>query len=244
MKVFRYRIYPTKAQKTSLKDTQELCRCTYNKTLEQRKNSRESEYKNVGYFESKKMIPIWKTSKFELKNVHYQVLQEIVKRVDLAFQFFFRGVKNGKNPGYPRFKSYGTYDSITQTQTGFELIDNKLLLSKIGEFKIKLYRHFDGGIIRLNIQRYPSGKWFVSFLIDTEAPNAIHLSGQPVGVDVGIKSFLTLSDGRYIPNPRFFATEEKALAKAQRKHSKAEKGTPEQKKALKVVQRIHEMIEI
>ena len=55
------------------------------------------------------MIPEWKKSKPELKNVHSQVLQEIVKRVDLAFQAFFRRVKNGETPGYPRFKGYGRY---------------------------------------------------------------------------------------------------------------------------------------
>jgi putative transposase len=79
-------------------------------------------------------------------------------------------------------------------------------------------------------------------LVDTEAPSTIPLTGQSIGVDVGIKSFLTLSDGQYVPNPRFFVTEEKALAKAQRKLSKAQKGTLERKRALKVVEHIHERI--
>jgi putative transposase len=92
MKVFRYRLYPTKAQKKKLCETLELCRWTYNETLALRKNAWESEKKNINYYDSKKMIPVWKKEKPELKTVHSQVLQEIVKRVDLTFQAFFRRV--------------------------------------------------------------------------------------------------------------------------------------------------------
>ena len=188
------------------------------------------------------MIPEWKKDKPELKNVHSQVLQEIVKRVDLAFQAFFRRVKAGEKPGYPRFKGYGRYNSITYTQSGFELTDNILWLSKFGELKIKLHRPVDGEIQRLNVRKIPTGKWFVSFLVNTESETIFPKTGVSVGVDVGISSFLTLSDGQHIPNPRFFITEEKYLAKAQRKLSKTEKGTTERNKALKIVQHIHERI--
>lgn len=242
MKVFRYRFYPTKAQKKKLSETLELCRWTYNETLALRKNAWESEQKNINYYDSKKMITIWKKDKPELKNVHSQVLQEIVKRVDLAFQAFFRRVKAGEKPGYPRFKGYGRYDSITYTQYGFELTDNILRLSKIGEIKIKLHRSFEGEIQRLNVRKMPTGKWIVSFLVKTESEPTFPKTGLSIGIDVGIISFLTFSDGQHIPNPRFFVTEEKNLAKAQRKLSKAEKGTIARRKALKIVQHLHERI--
>jgi len=240
--VFRYRLYPTKAQKTELSKTLELCRWTYNETLALRKNAWESEQRNINYYDSKKMIPVWKKDKPELKTVHSQVLQEVIKRVDLAFQAFFRRVKAGEKVGYPRFKGYGRYDSITYTQSGFELYIQQLKVSKIGEIKIKLHRLFDGDIHRLNIRKTPTGKWFASFLVETESPLTLQKTELSIGVDVGISSFLTLSDGQHIPNPRFFVTEEKNLAKAQRKLSKAEKGTTLRKKALKVVQHVHERI--
>ncbi len=154
MKVLRYRLYPTKAQKTEMVKTLELCRWTYNETLALRKNAWESEQKNIGYYDSKKMIPIWKKDKPELKNVHSQVLQEVVKRVDLAFHSFFRRVKDGETLGYPRFKGYGRYDSVTYTQSGFELNDSRLLLSKIGGINIRLHRPIDEKIKRLNVRRY------------------------------------------------------------------------------------------
>ena len=240
--MFRYRIYPTKSQRTKLAKTLELCRWTYNEILAFRKNAYEQEGKSVSYYDTKKLLPQWKETKPELKEVHSQVLQDVVERVDLSFQAFFRRVKNGEKPGYPRFKGYGRYDSFTYTQSGFSLKSGKLWLSKIGYIKIKLHRKIEGEIKRLNIRRTPTGKWFASFLVEAEPDEPLPKTGLSIGVDVGLKSFITLSNGEHIDNPRFFVHEEKALAKAQRKLSKAEKGTPEQAKALKVVHRIHERI--
>ena len=177
-----------------------------------------------------------------MKGIYSQVLQEVVKRVDLAYQAFFRRVKDGEDPGYPRFKGRDRYDSFTYTQSGFSLKPGKLWLSKIGEIKIKLHRAIDGEIQRLNLRRMPTGKWVVSFLVEVEPDDPPPKTGLSTGVDVGLKSFITLSNGEHVDNPRFFVHEEKALAKAQRKLSRVEKGSPERAKALKVVHRVHERI--
>lgn len=231
-----------KSQKTKMVDTLELCRWTYNEVLAIRKNAYEHEGKSVSYYETKKLLPRWKEDKPELNSVHSQVLQEVVKRVDLAYQAFFRRVKDGEDPGYPRFKSHGRYDSFTYTQTGFSLKPGKLWLSKIGDIKIKLHRAIEGEIQRLNIRRMPTGKWFVSFLVEIEPDEPLPKTGLSIGVDIGLMSFITLSNGEHVDNPRFFVQEEKALANAQRKLSKAGKGTPERAKALKVVHSVHERI--
>ena len=223
-------------------NTLELCRWTYNETLAVRKNAYEQEGKSVSYYETKKLLPQWKEEKPELKGVHSQILQEVVKRVDLAYQAFFRRVKEGEDPGYPRFKGYGRYDSFTYTQTGFSLKPGKLWLSKIGDIKIKLHRAINGEIQRLNIRRMPTRKWFASFLVEVEPDEPLPKTGLSIGIDVGLKSFVTLSNGEHIDNPRFFVHEENALSKAQRKLSKAEKGTPERANALKAVHRVHERI--
>lgn len=223
-------------------NTLELCRWTYNETLAIRKNAYEQEGKSVSYYETKKLLPQWKEDKPELKGVHSQVLQEVVKRVELAYQAFFRRVEEGEDPGYPRFRSYGRYDSFTYTQSGVSLKPGKLWLSKIGDIKIKLHRAIEGEIQRLNIRRMPTGKWFVSFLVEVEPVQPLPKTELSIGIDVGLKSFITLSSGELVDNPRFFVHGENALAKAQRKLSKAEKGTPERASALKVVHRIHERI--
>jgi len=243
LKAFKYRIYPTKAQRSKMEQTLELCRWTYNETLAYRKNSFEQEGKSRSKYETHNLLPEWKKNKPELKEVFSQTLQNVQERVDLAFKAFFRRVKAGETPGYPRFKGKGWYDSFTYPQLGFKLSFGKLRLSKIGDIKIKLHRPIEGKIKRLTVRRSSTGKWFACFSVEIDdPPKPPWKDGLMAGIDVGLESFATLSNGEKIDNPRFFRSEEKALAKAQRRLSKYEKGTFERRKALKVVQRTHERI--
>ena len=116
-----------------------------------------------------------------------------------------------------------------------------LYASKIGDIPIVLHRPIEGNIKTLTVRRSSTGKWYACFSVEYE-PFPVQQNDGEIGVDVGLESFATLSNGEKIENPRFFRTDEKALAKAQRKLSKTEKGTPERKKARKVVARIHERI--
>jgi putative transposase len=241
MKAYRYRLYPTKSQVSRMEQTLELCRWVYNETLAMRKSAWEQEQRSISYYESKRQIPLWKKEHPELKQVYSQVLQDVSMRVDLAFKAFFRRVKAGENPGYPRFKGKGRYDSFTYPQYGFKLDGDRLHLSKIGDVKIVLHRPVEGTIKTLTIRRSSTGKWYACFSVEYD-PSPVRQNNGEIGIDVGLESFATLSNGEKIENPRFFRTDEKALAKAQRRFSKAEKGTPEQKKARKIVARIHERI--
>lgn len=162
-------------------------------------------------------------------------------RVDLAFKAFFQRVKAGENPGYPRFKERDRYDSFTYKQSGFKLDGDRLHLSKIGEVRIVLYRPIEGTIKTLTIRRSSTGKWYACFSVEYDPSPAPHKE-TVVGIDVGLESFATLSNGEKIENPRFFRTDERVLAKAQRKLSKAQKDTPERKKARKIVAHVHERI--
>lgn len=242
-KTYKYRIYPTKAQESILNKMLEQCRWVYNKVLETRKNAYEQDKISLSYYDTKKLLPEWKQERESLKSVHSQVLQDVVMRVDLAFKAFFRRIKSGETPGYPRFKGYGRYDSMTYPQygNGANLVGDKLNLSKLGSVKVKLHRELCGTPKTVTIRRASSGKWFVSFSVECEAeplPEEI----KAVGIDVGLEHFATLSNGEQVDNPRFFRKEEKALAKAQRRLSKATKGTPERAKYRKVVSKIHERI--
>jgi len=241
IKAYKFRIYPTKSQKRKLEDTLELCRQVYNRTLAYRKDAWEKDGKSVSKYETHQLLPDWKRDRSELKEVFSQVLQECQQRVDLAFQHFFRRVKNGEKPGYPRFKGKGRYDSFTYPQMGFKLKSGMLYLSKIGDVKIKLHRAIEGKIKRCTVHRYPTGKWFICLTVELPDPDVPFNDGSVVGVDVGLSSFITMSTGEKIDNPRFF-TEERALAKAQRRLSKCANDTPERRKALKAVHRVHERI--
>jgi len=247
MKTCKYRIYPSKAQETQLNNQLELCRWVYNKTLETRKNAYEQDGKSLTNFDTIKMLPLWKEEKPALQAVYSQVLQNVCTRVDLAYQAFFRRVKLGEDPGYPRFRGYGRYDSMTFPQygNGVRLDGSTLILSKLGSVKVKLHRDLCGTPKTVCIRRSSTGKWFVTFSCVCESQP---MPDEPkrVGVDVGLQTFATLSTGEKIPNPRFFKKEQDALAKAQRKMSKLAKGTQwvpaERAKARKVASRIHERI--
>ena len=241
MKTYKFRLNPTHHQRTLLNNTLELCRWVYNETLATRKNAWEQEQKSVSCYDTIKMLPGWKKEKPELSQVYSQVLQEVCKRVDLAFRAFFRRVKAKENPGYPRFRGRGWYDSFTYPQTGFTLCDHGVLLSKIGGIKIVQHRPIEGKIKTLNMSRDAVGNWYACLSCECES-QPLPTCEKAVGIDVGLESFATLSTGKKISNPRFFRLDEKVLAKAQRKLSKAEKGTPERAKRRKVVCHIHQRI--
>ena len=241
-KLFRYRLKPTKSQVAILNSQLDLCRWTYNETLALRKNAWENEDRSISYFESKRMLPIWKESKPELSEVYSQVLQEAVQRVDLAFKSFFRRVKSGEEPGYPRFKGINWYDSLTYPQSGFALKDNVLHLSKIGDIKIWLHRPVMGTIKRLTLRRSTTKKWYVSFFVEDAPKDAVPDSEKAVGIDVGISNFAVLSDGTFIENQRYMAACEARLSKEQSKKDKLPHGSPERRKAANKVSHIYERL--
>ena len=240
-KTFKYRIYPTKKQDRIMRQWLEECRWLFNHFLAERKNAWEQEQKSLSLYEQHASLPALKEQRPSLASVHSQVLQNVAVRIDLAFKAFFRRVKASEKPGYPRFRGKGRYDSFTFPQSGFSLDGNILRLSKIGNVKVVLHRPVEGNIKTCTIKRSSTDKWYVMFSCEWE-PTPLPENNEAVGIDVGLHSFATLSTGEHIENPRFFRQEEKALAKAQRKLSKAEKGTLERKKRRKVVARIHERI--
>jgi putative transposase len=234
---------PAKSQARILERQLELCRWVYNNTLAYRKDAWEKDQSAVKRFETQDRLPQLKLDKPELKEVYSHVLQNVTLRVELAFKAFFRRAKTGEEPGYPRFKGKGRYDSLTYPQLGYGIKDGKLHLAKIGDIKIKLHRPIEGRIKTCTIRRMPTGKWFACLSVETEdTPLPPWKDGSVVGIDVGLESFATLSNGEKIANPRFFREEEKELARVQRKLSKAPKCSQERKKALKAVERVHERI--
>ncbi len=179
-----------------------------------------------------------------LAGVHSQVLQNVAVRLDLAFQAFFRRMKAGESSGYPRFRGRGRYDSFTfpQVPVGcrLEAADRRLRIANVGLVKIILHRPMEGMPKTAIISRSSTGKWYVCFSCECAEPAPLPATGRHVGIDVGMRTFATFSTGQEIANPRFFRTEERVLAKAQRRLSKEEKGAPERAKRRKVVARAHE----
>jgi putative transposase len=164
-------------------------------------------------------------------------------RLDLAFQAFFRRIRTGEKPGFPRFRGRDRYDSFCYPQydNGAKLDGDRLYLSKFGLVRVVLHRPLEGTPKTVCIRRSATGKWYVTLACEWE-PNPLPESDETVGIDVGLLTFATLSTGEQIENPRFFREEEAALAKAQQRLAKAAKGTPRRRKWRRVVARIHERV--
>ena len=241
---YRYRLFPTSAQRTALQCQIDCCRWTYNKALEARKDAWEQEQCSVSRYDTMKMLPDWKAEHEWLKQGHAQAMQEALTRLDLAFQAFFRRVKAGQKPGYPRFRGKERYDSFTypQQRGNWRFFDNRhLRLSKIGSVKIKLHRPIEGKVKTLTIRRDVLGNWYACFSCIIE-PQPLLPSIKVVGIDVGLTHFATFSTGEQVTNPRFFRKDEKALAKVQRHLAKATKAMPKYRKHKRVIQHIHQRI--
>ena len=243
IKCLKYRVFPTKAQERRLQQTLETCRQVYNSLLNWRKHDYEVLGKSPSWYDQKRGITTWKASHPELSQVHSQVLQDVSVRVDLAFKAFFRRVKAGETPGFPRVKGDG-YDSFCFPGTGYAVVNGGLRLSKITEtnslIKMRLHRPLVGKVKTCCIHRVGK-KWFACFSVEQQ-DNFLPVSPEVIGLDAGLNSFLALSDGTFIDNPRFYRRDEKALAKAGRKQVKTAKGSRNRKKANKVLSRIHERV--
>ena len=246
IKSFQFRIYPTKNQKVKLISTLNTCRHLYNNALTERKyqakfNKLVSDWqlfpwgtpKWINYYDQQNELSKHKSD--YQKQVHSQVLQNVLKRVERSFKNFFKG------SGYPRFQGRNRYDSFTFTQSGFKITDDdKLKLSKIGEIKIIQHRSIQGTIKTCTIKR-DVDHWYVSFSCELE-PQLLESTGQSIGIDVGLSSLVTLSTGEQIPPPKYYRQSEEKLIKAQKSLSRKKKGSSNRNKQRIEVARIHRRI--
>ena len=241
-KTFRFRIFPSKAQTTKLENTLDLCRDLYNSALQERREAYKLNKISLNYHNQANQLKEIKQTNLEYREIYSQVLQDVLKRVDKAFQNFFRRVKSKQSKvGFPRFKGKFRYNSFTFTQSGFTLTNSKLTLSKIGKIKIKLHRQIIGKAKTLTISRDLCGKWFACFSVET-MQETLKPTNKAIGIDCGLKTFATLSDGNKIDNPRFFKRDEKRLAVSQRRFSEQPKVSKERNKKRKIVAKIHAKI--
>lgn len=198
---------------------------------------------SITYYDQQNQLPIIKELRPEYRDIHTHVLQDTVRRVDKAFQAFFRRVKAGQKPGYPRFQSRIRYHSFTYGEygNGARLDGGILSLSKIGRVGIRLHRPLEGTPKTVTISREADG-WYACISCVEVPIQPLPLTGNETGMDVGLKSFLALADGTFIENPRHYRKAEKALKRAQRKVARRKKGSNRRRKAVKLLARKHQKV--
>ncbi len=244
MKSYKFKISVSKAIQTKFEQTLNLCCELYNSALQERRDAWRLNRVSINFHSQAVQLPLIKQDRPELENIYSQVFQDTLRRLSKAFDSFFRRVKQGDaKAGFPRFKSASRYHSFCYIQSGFKIVGDKLALSKIGSVKIKLHRSIEGVIKTCTIKRESNG-WYVVFACETESPAQMLISEikTAVGIDVGLTTFGTLSNQEKIKNPKFFKTDEKALAKANRALSKEVKHSKTFKRRVKVLNAIHRRI--
>ena len=220
---YEYRIYPNAAQREAIARTFGCCRFVYNRAIALRKDAYEAGVKVPSIFDCIKMIPKWKADHETawLKEADSMALQQSLRDLGKAYGNFFRAP--GK-VGYPKFKSKRSRQTYRTNKA--EVIDPRhVKLPKLGVVKARVSRMPKGRILSATVKQAPSGKYFVS-LCCTGVPMAGPApEGTAVGVDVGVESLMTLSDGTKVENPKAAARLARKLAREQRRLSRKEKGS-------------------
>lgn len=220
----------------------EECRMLYNNFIAERKNSWENNKKYIGFYDQCNELPQLKRIYPKLKIVYSQVLQNVANRVDLAYQAFFRRLKRHEKPGYPRFKGFGCYDSFCYPCCDdVKQNEDYIKLPKIGKVNWIRHRGIQGKLKTVTIKRIYE-KWYVFIVTDALNIKNYDKNDKIVAIDVGIKTFATLSDNNNIENPRFFETKQKELAKKNRAFQRARDNKKGIKKAKRALCKIHEKI--
>jgi putative transposase len=230
-KAYRFKLEPNQQQRHTLARTLDLCRELYNDALYQRKLRQISRYEQSAELTAlKSAFPVY-------NNVYSQVLQHVLDKLDKSFKNFFRS-----GCGFPRFKGENRFDSFTYPQSGFWLQGKYLNLSKIGNVKVRLCRELPEGakVKTCTLKRSVNG-WFATLTFEF-TPQPLPASDLAAGIDVGVATFATFSDGVEIPNPKIYQQAQAELRRAQRRVARRKKGSSRRRKAVVLLRKLHEHI--
>jgi putative transposase len=237
----KFRLYPSKTVERRLEENLELCRWLYNRLLEEL-NKVKAEERWFTRKDTQALIVRLKREKPELNVVYSKVLQMVNYQLWSNIHALAGAKRNGRKVGKLRFKG-GWFKTLNYNQSGFKLEGKKLSLSKIGTVNVKLHRFLIGKVKGVIVKRSLSGKWYAVFQVENSGVNHLPETGKAVGLDMGVKHFLSDSNGRQIENPKFY---EKSLARLRVAHrvlSRKEKGSKNRAKARVRLARVYERLE-
>ena len=246
-RAYKFRIYPNRKQEELIHKTFGCVRFVYNYFLAERKRRYEESKETIGYYECcKEMVKLKHASETEwLCEPDKNALQQVLRDLDEAYKNFFRSCKNGNAVGYPKFKSKHDGNRSYRTvgcNKAIEIFNRSIKLPKLGKVKCRVSREVKGRILNATISQSPSGKYFVSICCTGVELPQLPKTEQNIGIDLGVKKIITLSDGTKIENPKYFHKSERRLARLQRKLSRKPKDSKRYEKARIAVARQHEKV--
>lgn len=247
--MYKYRLSPKREVEQKLRWMLTRCRELYNAALSERKDTYQQyqrttiiegsertvvatmiagrQLRSMSFYGQKRDLLEIKEMSPEYRDLPSHVLQDVLNRLDKAFAAFFRRVRNGETPGYPRFQGRNRYDSFTYPDgAGWKLTwdsqaegkkkrTGALTLSKIGSIKVKIHRPIEGTIKTVTIKREVD-QWYVCFSCEVPEPEKLPATYEDIGIDLGVTHLATLSNGEMIEHPGYYRRAEKTLEKRQR----------------------------
>lgn len=242
---YKFRLYPTNAQRNQIARNFGCCRYVYNHFLAQKQEQYKETGKAPTRFQQDKALTTMKQELPWLKEAESTSLQAAIQDLDAAFQNFFRRVKCGEKPGYPRFKSRKDRRQSYKSKcvgTNIKVLEKAVQLPKLGLVKCRVSKEVMGRILSATVSQSPSGKYFVALCCTDVDIETLPSTGAVVGLDMGLKSFAVTSNGVEYPNHKFLTKSIRKLARLQRQLSRKSKGSKRREKVRVKVARLQEHI--
>lgn len=240
-RAYKYRLFTNANQDRELGIMLESHRRLYNACLEQRKTAYETDKQTVRYGEQSAWYKAQRAENPYFARLNFSSAQATMRRLDKAFAHFFRRIKQKSDqPGYPRFKGRDRFESIEFPSygDGIRLNGNRLRVQHVGTIRVKVHRSYEG-IVKTTTLKREDDKWFVVLSCDLGDIDIPKSTNPAVGIDVGLESFLTTSDGEQVTNPRDLKQELPELRRCGRAVSRKKKGGHNRRKAVKRLRRLH-----
>ena len=244
---YKYRLYPNNEQRQTL-DRVLNCgahRQLYNAALQERREAWQKCRISLYYRDQAKQLKELRTFDEDAAWLNYSSIQQTLRRLDKAFQAFFRRVQAGEEPGYPRFKGKGWFKSVCYLYgDGIRLKADRLYIQHVGLLRIFQHRALpdDAKIKMVILKRDKLGNWYASLQLELPDPEPADIMGPDVGIDMGLSSFATLSTGEQVDNPRWFRASEEKLAVLQRLRARCQRGSRQYRELTRQIRRWHEHI--
>ena len=240
---FIYRLYPSRTQERTMESILTTTRSFYNSLLAKRTQAWEERGERVTKVQQLRRVKERKATNLYAASVHSHILQVVADDLDKAFLAFFRRVRTGEKPGYPRFRGANRWTSfgLKELGNGFKLDGRRLKVSGVGRLPVRWHRPIEGDIKTVRISK-KAGKWYAAFSCVVPDKEPLLATGTSIGIDVGLTHLLTTSEGDTIENPRWYRTEQATLRIIQRRIARRKKGGSNRGKAVAQVQRQHERI--
>lgn len=240
-RTYRYRLYPTARQRLALEAQLGFACELYNAALEQRRAAWRRRRRSLTYLAQCRDLTDIRAHAMGPTGMSCFAMREPLRRLDRAVAAFFRRLKAGEKPGYPRFRSRRRYDSLTWDS--WRLRQGRLGLPGIGFLKLRWHRPLprDAELRNVIVRRH-ARHWYVGFVLHLPTPAPQPVAGQSVGLDLGITTFAALSTGELLQGPRALRAAQRRLRVAQRRVSRRVRGSQRRRQAGLLARRLHERV--